>query len=108
QINSVVQGVGDERAGCLLSDYRLVGLILGQDNAGELEVVKGLLVGHVGALRPGAGWLGGNVSCELALCVESGAASGSGDALDAACVGQFLPIRCEPSFAVRRCVNTRC
>ncbi len=96
-----------EDGGSLLGDYRRIRFILGQNTAGEFEVVKGLLAVHARTLGPDKRGLGRDVSGELSLRVELGATLCGRDALDAAGVGQFLPIRREPSFTVRRRVDTR-
>jgi hypothetical protein len=96
-----------ERSGSFLGDDGRIRFILRQNTAGEFEVMERLLAGHARALSPDNIRFRRYVSGEFSPGVQFRATFRGGDALHAACVGQLLPVRYEPSFAVGRRVNAR-
>jgi hypothetical protein len=89
-----------ERYRCIFGDKRSICLVLGQNTAGEVEVVQSLAAGLPRCacqddLRLG---LRRDISGQLALSVEFGSTLGGGYALDAARVCELETIGCKPSF----------
>jgi hypothetical protein len=97
-----------EGSGGLLGDEGRVNTVLRQDSAGELEVLEGLLTGPPRASGRDDLRLGWDVSGELSLGIQPGAALSGCDALQAARMSELTSIRYVPSLTVRRGVDARC
>jgi hypothetical protein len=94
--------LGEKWSGSLFADKGHISFVVGQDTAGEFEVMERLFASHPGCTSPDDLWRGfGDVTGEFALSVKFGTTLGGGCALDTAIMCEFTPIGYKPAFAIR-------